>query len=84
MNQSLTPSQRTALITAAVVLLIALVLFLVYRAASGTGATMGITTGTSHFGVQTKTSGCAAHGGLPDSACTLGAVLSTGTKDAIC
>lgn len=39
---------------------------------------------TPHWGVQTKTSGCSAHGGLPDSACTPGAILSTGTKDAIC
>src|SRR5439155_24149492 len=40
--------------------------------------------GTPKFGVQTKTSGCQAHDGLPDSACTPGALLSTGTKDAIC
>ena len=40
--------------------------------------------GTPKFGVQTKTSGCQAHNGLPDSACTPGAILSTGTKDAIC
>jgi hypothetical protein len=39
---------------------------------------------TPIFGVQTKTSGCQAHNGLPDSACTPGAILSTGTKDAIC
>ena len=40
--------------------------------------------GTPNFGVQTKTSGCMAHNGLQDSACTPGAILSTGTKDAIC
>ena len=40
--------------------------------------------GTTHFGVQTKTSGCQAHNGLQDFACTPGAILSTGTKDAIC
>jgi hypothetical protein len=44
----------------------------------------GSTVGTPNWGVQTKTSGCAAHGGLPDSACTPGALLATGTKDAIC
>ena len=44
----------------------------------------GSTGGTPNFGVQTKTSGCMAHNGLPDSACTPGAILSTGTKDAIC
>ena len=42
------------------------------------------TGGSTNFGVQTKTSGCQAHNGLPDSACTPGAILSTGTKDAIC
>jgi len=40
--------------------------------------------GTLHLGVQTKTSGCMAQNGLPDSACTPGALLATGTKDAIC
>jgi hypothetical protein len=40
--------------------------------------------GTTHFGVQTKTASCMAHAGLPDSACTPGALLSSGTKDAIC
>lgn len=40
--------------------------------------------GVPHWGVQTKTSGCVAHDGLADSACTPGAILATGTKDAIC
>jgi uncharacterized protein YceK len=44
----------------------------------------GTTGSTPNFGVQTKTSGCMAHNGLPDSACTPGALLATGTKDAIC
>ncbi len=65
---------------------------------STTGTTPGITPGTTpttqsgsgtsngnaHFGVQTKTSDCQVHDALPDSACTPGAVLSTGTKEAIC
>ena len=42
------------------------------------------TSGTPNFGVQTKTSGCMAHNALQDFACTPGAILSTGTKDAIC
>jgi uncharacterized protein YceK len=50
---------------------------------SGSPST-GTTGGTPKFGVQTKTSGCMAHNALPDSACTPGAILSTGTKDAIC
>ena len=49
------------------------------------GSTSTSTTGgTPNFGVQTKTSGCMAHNALPDSACTPGAILATGTKDAIC
>ena len=48
-------------------------------AAGATGSS-----GTPNFGVQTKTSGCQAHNALPDSACTPGAILSTGTQDAIC
>ncbi|HYK86273.1 MAG TPA: HNH endonuclease [Ktedonobacteraceae bacterium] len=46
---------------------------------SGTG-----NQGVPNFGVQTKTSCCVAHNGLPDSTCTPGAILSTGTKAAIC
>lgn len=42
------------------------------------------TSGQPHFGVQTKTSGCVASGGLPDSACTPGAIFSNATKDQIC
>lgn len=48
------------------------------------GNTPATVSSTTHFGVQTKTSGCQAHDALPDSACTPGAILSTGTKDAIC
>jgi len=43
-----------------------------------------VTGGTPNFGAQTKTSGCQAQNGLPDSACTPGAILATGTKEAIC
>jgi hypothetical protein len=48
----------------------------------GSGTTT--TGGEPNWGVQSKTSGCMAHNGLPDSACTPGALLATGTKDAIC
>ena len=40
--------------------------------------------GGPHWGVQTKTSGCMAHNGMPDAACTPGDFLPTGTKAAIC
>lgn len=46
--------------------------------------TVGTTGGVPHWGAQTKSSGCMAHVGLADSACTPGALLATGTKDAIC
>jgi hypothetical protein len=84
MNLNLSARQRSALITVAVVLIVGLILFLVNRVTSGTGTTTGASRGAHQFGVQTKTSGCVAHGGLPDLACTPGALLSSGTKDAIC
>lgn len=53
---------------------------------SGNNGSTGSNTtgGEPNWGVQTKTSGCTAHDALPDSACTPGAILATGTKDAIC
>src|SRR5579864_2031799 len=51
---------------------------------SASPTTGGSTGGEPHWGVQTKTSGCTAHNGLADSACTPGDLLATGTKDAIC
>ena len=40
--------------------------------------------GSHQFGVQTKTSGCVAQAGLPDAACTPGAIFPNATKDQIC
>ncbi|HVB75101.1 MAG TPA: HNH endonuclease [Ktedonobacteraceae bacterium] len=40
--------------------------------------------GIPKFGVQTRTSGCVAHGGLADSACTPGAIFPNATVQAIC
>ncbi len=40
--------------------------------------------GEPKWGVQTKTSGCMAHGGLPDSACTPGDIFPNVTKNDIC
>ena len=48
------------------------------------GITAVPTSGSAHFGKQTKTSGCAAHGGLPDSACTPGAIFPNATVQQIC
>jgi len=36
------------------------------------------------FGVRTKTSGCVAAGGLPDPACTPGAIFPSVTREQIC
>ncbi len=36
------------------------------------------------LGVQTKTSGCVAHDGLPDRDCTPGAIIATATIEQIC
>jgi hypothetical protein len=43
-----------------------------------------VTPGTIQWGHRTKTSGCIASGGLPDSACTPGDIIVTATKDVIC
>ena len=59
-------------------------------ALSGCAATATTTTSTTSgatsypFGVQTKTSGCQAHNGLPDSACTPGDILPNATVSQIC
>ena len=50
-----------------------------------TGATTtGGNVSAPQFGVQTKTSGCQAHNGLPDSACTPGAIIASATVSEIC
>ena len=40
--------------------------------------------GTAQLGKRTKTSGCEAHGGLPDSACSPGAIFPNATPQVIC
>ncbi len=80
-----------------VVVIVAYFLFRQPNNSNTTGTLPGNTPGTTpttqsgstsssntHFGAQTKTSDCQVHNALPDSACTPGAVLSTGTKEAIC
>jgi hypothetical protein len=53
--------------------------------ACDTGATTtGGVSGAHQYGVQTKTSGCQAHDGLPDSACTPGAIIASATVSEIC
>jgi hypothetical protein len=47
-------------------------------------STVTSSNGSFQVGKQTKTTGCIAHGGLPDSACTPGAIFSSATTDQIC
>lgn len=62
-----------------------LTLALVFSACGGGGGSSSDTGASSHqFGVQTKTSGCQAHNGLPDSACTPGAIFASATVSQIC
>jgi hypothetical protein len=56
---------------------------------SGSGGTPSSGTGITpsspaKIGERTKTSGCVSVNGLPDSACTPGAILPDATKDQIC
>lgn len=59
---------------------------------SGTGPTgsAGVTppssgsSGSAALGKQTKSAGCVAHGGLPDSGCTPGAIFANATVQQIC
>jgi len=68
--------------SARIAILLALMAFV---AACGTApATSTGTTGTHQFGVQTKTTGCVASGGLPDAACTPGAIFPAANQDKIC
>jgi hypothetical protein len=48
---------------------------------SSTSSTPG---GTPNWGKQTKTSGCVAHDGLQDAACTPGDILPNVTKEQVC
>ena len=52
--------------------------------ATSTGGAVPLSGGTAHLDKQTKTSGCVAHGGLPDSACTPGAIFAYATVQEIC
>jgi len=54
------------------------------QSSSSGGTGSATATPTHQFGVQTKTSGCVAHNGLPDSACTPGAIFPNATKTQIC
>lgn len=53
---------------------------------TGSSSSPTVTTSVANpqFGKQTKTSNCAAHAGLPDSACTPGAIFPNVTTAQIC
>jgi hypothetical protein len=72
-----------------IIALLVVIVIVHFYGSSLTGNNPGIATPTtttteSHLGVQTKTSGCMVHAGLPDAACTPGAIITTATKDDIC
>ena len=48
------------------------------------GSTPVGSSGSAPLGKRTKTAGCVAHGGLPDSACTPGAIFPNATVQQIC
>ena len=91
MNQALPAGRRKhGQPTAPFIILIALVLLMagctvnVSPSGGNSGANTPTTSGQPHWGKQTKTSGCAAHNGLPDSACTPGDIFPSATKSVIC
>ena len=51
---------------------------------SGSTTVASTETGSASLGKRTKTSGCVAHSGLPDSACTPGAIFPNATVQQIC
>ncbi len=73
-------------------LVLTLLAFVVFASSScgvtistnGPGSTPSPSSGTAQLGKQTKTSGCVAHGGLPDSACSPGAIFPDATVKDIC
>ena len=63
---------------------LALTLVVAFSACDTGATTTGGNASAHQFGVQTKTSGCQAHNGLPDSACTPGAIIASATVSEIC
>ena len=84
--------KRRSTLSSLLTILILIVLLIWYRSSNSPRSTppaSGTPTPTvSHtepkWGVQTKTSGCMAHDGLPDSACTPSAIFPDATKEKIC
>jgi hypothetical protein len=77
--------QIKAAIPVLVVIVIALLVWFAVRSAGGTApGTQSTSSAAPHWGVQTKTSGCAARNGLQDSACTPGDIFSNVTKTQVC
>ena len=95
MKRRTSRSRYTPHITFGTLVVIALLLFLYWRAnrtnvpnpgnpptaiVSQTSTSLP----TTHLGIQTKTSGCIALNGLPDAACTPGAVIGGVTTQQVC
>jgi hypothetical protein len=78
-------TKLTAAITLLAIVVIALIIIFALRGAGSTSTSTQPSTGAApHWGVQTKTSGCAARGALQDAACTPGAIFPNVTKTQVC
>lgn len=66
------------------ILALILALVMAFSACASASTTNDVGSGSHQFGVQTKTTGCQAHNGLPDSACTPGALMAGATVNQIC
>ena len=74
-----------AALTLLAIVVIALIIIFALRGTGSTSTSQQPATGaTPHWGVQAKTSGCAAHGALQDAACTPGAIFPDVTKQQVC
>src|SRR5947208_7386824 len=82
--------KRRSTLSSLLTLLILVVVLIWYRSSNShpstppASATPTISHTEPKWGVQTKTSGCMAHNGLADSACTPGAIFPDATKEKIC
>ncbi len=77
--------QAKVIIPLLVIVVIAIIAWLILRSVGAPPSTTQSPAGpTPHWGVQTKTSGCVARGGLQDSACTPGAIFPNATKKQAC
>jgi hypothetical protein len=82
--------KRRSTFSSVLIILIVIVLYLWFSSQNAPvspphpSATPTVAQTAPKWGVQTKTAGCLAHGGLPDAACTPGDIFPDATKEKIC